>query len=163
LFAREITISMENLLDTTTNPAHQLDAIRRDQAFQEGIRSRKIQILPRPQVQSNPTTIATLQSTADEEVAIKIAINPKSAERKTWLPRDITKHSEHIDRQDNLRKMEYELQKTAATPGKPQKPPVKHYTDLPPVDIYCIGAEGFNRNLKQLGTTAFITSLYKIN
>jgi len=59
--------------------------------------------------------------------------------------------------------MEYELQKTAATPGKPQKPLIKHYTDLPLVDIYCISAEGFNRNLKQLSTTAFITSLYKIN
>ena len=30
LFAKEITISMENLLDTTTNLAYQLDAIQRD-------------------------------------------------------------------------------------------------------------------------------------
>ena len=59
--------------------------------------------------------------------------------------------------------MEYKLQKTAATPGKLQKLLIKHYTDLLLVDIYCISAEGFNQNLKQLGTTAFITSLYKIN
>ena len=40
---------------------------------------------------------------------------------------------------------------------------VKKLTNLPPVNIYCIGAVGFYRNLAQPNTIAFITSLYKIN
>ena len=35
--------------------------------------------------------------------------------------------------------------------------------DLPPVNIYCIGAVGFYRNLVQPNTVTFTTSLYKIN
>ena len=40
---------------------------------------------------------------------------------------------------------------------------VKKLIDLPPVDIYYIGAVGFYWNLVQPDTIAFTTSLYKIN
>ena len=36
-------------------------------------------------------------------------------------------------------------------------------SNLPAVDICAIGAIGFSRNLAQPGTTAFATSLYKID
>ena len=40
---------------------------------------------------------------------------------------------------------------------------IKKLTNLPPINIYYIGAIGFYRNLAQPNTVAFITSLYKIN
>ena len=40
---------------------------------------------------------------------------------------------------------------------------VKKPTDLPPVNICCIGVVGFYWNLVQLDTVAFMTSLYKID
>ena len=40
---------------------------------------------------------------------------------------------------------------------------VKKLTNLPPINIYYIGAVGFYWNLVQPNTIAFITSLYKIN
>jgi hypothetical protein len=39
----------------------------------------------------------------------------------------------------------------------------KRRTDLPPVDIYCIGAIGFYRTLIQPKVTSFVTSLYEID
>ena len=44
-----------------------------------------------------------------------------------------------------------------------QKPAIKKLTDLPPINIYYIGAVGFYWNLVQPNTIAFTTSLYKIN
>ena len=82
---------------------------------------------------------------------------------KPWVPKDIRRHTEHLDQQDNLRKMECELQ------GKPPAMPItrkitiKHLTNLPPVDIYCIGAVGFYRTLIKPDTESFITSLYEID
>src|SRR5436190_24187761 len=40
---------------------------------------------------------------------------------------------------------------------------IKHLTNLPPVDIYCIGAVGFYRTLIKPDTKSFITSLYEID
>ena len=40
---------------------------------------------------------------------------------------------------------------------------VKKPADLPLVNIYCISAVGFYRNLVRLNTVAFTTSLYEIN
>ena len=40
---------------------------------------------------------------------------------------------------------------------------IKKLTNLPPINICCIGAIGFYWNLTQSNTVAFITSLYKIN
>ena len=62
--------------------------------------------------------------------------------------------------------MEHELQKTATVPVALQtlvKWSTKQRTDLPPVDIYCIGAVGFYRTLIQPKVIPFVTSLYKIN
>jgi hypothetical protein len=88
--------------------------------------------------------------------------NTDLAVRKSWAPKDITRHSERIDQQDSLRKIEYKLQ------GKPSPNPttrrqVKRPVNLPPVDIYCIGAVGFHRTMKRPDTTVFVTSLYEID
>src|SRR5436190_18774320 len=40
---------------------------------------------------------------------------------------------------------------------------IKRLTNLPPVDIYCIGAVGFYRTLIKPDATPFVTSLYKID
>ena len=75
--------------------------------------------------------------------------------------RDITRHTENIDQRDRLRRMELELQGGAQPPAK--RPDCKQPIILSPMDIYCISAVGFHRTLKQLDTSAFITSLYKID
>ncbi len=59
--------------------------------------------------------------------------------------------------------MEHELQKSATVTARPRPLPTKRLTGLPTVDIYCIGSVGFARNLKQLDSTAFVTSLYEID
>jgi hypothetical protein len=48
-FVKEITVDLRTLLQTAINPAHQADANRRDQAFQEEIRLQRIPILRREQ------------------------------------------------------------------------------------------------------------------
>ena len=171
-FIKEVTITIRNLLRTTTTTdlAHQADAIRRDQAFQEDICSGKVQILKRNSnlsiaaIYEAAAPLATDQETlapsvTDYRIAIKIAIKPKSTTHKA---RDITRHSEHIDRQDSLQKMDRELQGRIQATAIPTKK-TKRITSLPPVDIYCIGAEGFRRTLMQPDTKPFITSLYEIN
>ena len=104
--------------------------------------------------------LATDQETLALSVADHgIVIKPKSTTHKT---RDITRHSEHIDQQNSLRKMEHELQgRPAATPIPTRK--AKRIVNLPFVDIYCISAEGFRRTLMKPDVKPFITSLYKIN
>jgi hypothetical protein len=61
--------------------------------------------------------------------------------------------------------MEQELRKIANP--RPQNTArqmaVRKPADLPPVDICCIGAVGFYRNLVQPDTIAFTTSLYEID
>ena len=59
--------------------------------------------------------------------------------------------------------MELELQKTSNKTAKQPKRHPKALKNLPTVDIYCIGAVGFSRHLKQPGTTAFVTSIYEID
>ncbi len=61
--------------------------------------------------------------------------------------------------------MERELRKTInpIPQNTAQRTSVKKTTDLPPVDICCIGAVGFYRNLVQPDTVAFTTSLYEID
>ena len=61
--------------------------------------------------------------------------------------------------------MEAKLQAPMAQ-SKPLQTPVKgpkRLIKLSPVDICCISAIGFLRNVKQLDTTIFHTSLYEIN
>ena len=79
--------------------------------------------------------------------------------------KNIGRYTELIDWKDNLWKMECELKRIVNPRPQNivQKPAVKKLTDLPPIDIYYIGAVGFYQNLVQLNTVAFITSLYKID
>jgi hypothetical protein len=83
--------------------------------------------------------------------------------RKPWTPKGIEKHTERIDRQDSLRKMATELQEPAKQPAKQPTKPAKQPTNLPAVDIYCIGAIGFYRTLIKPNVTPFVTSLYEID
>jgi hypothetical protein len=79
--------------------------------------------------------------------------------------RNTRRYIELIDRKDNLWKMERELKRTVNP--RPQstarRTAVKRLTNLLPVDICCIGAVGFYRNLVQPNTVIFTTSLYKID
>jgi hypothetical protein len=61
--------------------------------------------------------------------------------------------------------MERELQKGPKVQNRPETTPVKRKQpkNLPHVDIYCIGLEGFKQTTKQLDATIFITSLYEID
>jgi hypothetical protein len=93
-FVKEITVDLRTLLQTAIDPAHQADANRRDQAFQEEIRLQRIPILRREQatIASNNCSrqgqaAAAVQGitalfTTDQEVAIKITINPEPTVRK---------------------------------------------------------------------------------
>ena len=167
-FVKEITVTMKNLLEPTTDLVHQADAIRRDQALQKEIQLGKISILRRPKILLAIATTETLEipkPATTQAIAIKIARKSEVPVRKPWTPKGIERHTELLDRQDNLWKMEQELHKpTASTqPVRIRPLSTKRFTDLPPMDIYCIGAEGFTRNLKQLDSIAFTTSLYEID
>jgi transposase InsO family protein len=171
-FVKEITVDLTTLLQTVTDLTHQADANRRDQAFEEDIRQGKIQILKRPQttvvadnysyqVQTTNAGQETTQCTTNR----KVATSPNPVTHETWTPKDITRHTESIDRRDSLRKMETELRMRANPQNAQRTPvrPVKQPVNLPHIDIYCIGAEGFRRTLQQSDTTAFVTSLYEID
>jgi len=171
-FVKEILVDLATLLRTVTDPTHQADADRRDQAFKEDIRQGKIQILKRSQttifadrcsrqVQAANTSQGAVQSAVNQEATT----SPEPVVRKPRIPKDITRHTESIDRQDSLRKMETELrmrtnpQRAQRTPVRPAKQPANPL----PVDICCIGAIGFYRTLTKQDATPFITSLYEID
>ena len=64
--------------------------------------------------------------------------------------------------------MEGELRKGLEVQNRPETTPVRpararRLENLPHVDIYCIGLVGFNQAAKQLDSTIFMTSLYKID
>jgi hypothetical protein len=185
-FIKEVTVDIKTLLQTTTDPNHQADATRRDQAFEKAIRNRKIRILPRPQV-ADVLGNTTLQPTVGLGAAVEDDSGYESARsvetkstpasvfrppggrnqiptvRKSGTPRDIGKHTERIDRRDNLRKMEQELRGRTSIPKALKHALRKQDACLPPVDIYCIGAVGFYRTLIKPDVTPFITSLYEID
>ena len=82
---------------------------------------------------------------------------------KPQISKSISRHSKHINQQDNLQKIECKLQ------GKPPTIPIirkiitKYLANLLLVDIYYIGVVGFYQTLIKLDTKSFVTSLYKIN
>ena len=161
-FIKEISITMENLVRPQINTIYQADAMRRDQAFEKDVQldPQRTRILRRPQ-----TTYVTPPAPETQEVGSDLAKfpteNPTKPQRKV---RDIGRHTELIDRKDNLRKMERELRKTInPIPQTTARRTPKKPTDLPPVDVCCIGAVGFYRNLVQPDTVAFTTSLYEID
>jgi hypothetical protein len=64
--------------------------------------------------------------------------------------------------------MERELRKGPEVRNRPETTPVRparprRLKNLPHIDIYCIGAVGFDRTTKQLDSTVFVTSLYEID
>ena len=151
---------------------YQQDVETRDRAFaQEDVRRKAgTQSTPKKILNRHETAELNSESVAEsdsgyesagsmETKAMEVALLAKTSEplssspgkenqnsnRKPWVPKDIRRHTERLDQQDNLRKMECELQ------GKPPAMPItrkitiKHLTNLPPVDIYCIGAVGFYR------------------
>jgi hypothetical protein len=169
-FVKEITVDIRTLLQPTIDPNHQADANRRDQAFGDAIRRGKIPILKRtdPPVTAVPDNCSYQAQATTASLETQMFHPPGGGNlkplvtRKAWTPKDITRHTERIDQQDSLRKMEHELQgkpRPNPTIGKQAKQPI----NLPPVDIYCIGAVGFHRTMKQPDTTVFVTSLYEID
>ncbi len=90
------------------------------------------------------------------------AETPLSIEQRRILS-NIGKHTECIDQQDNLQKMEYELQRRPFTKPTATKTIKRILTSLLLVDIYCIGVVGFYQTLIKPNVTPFITSLYEID
>src|SRR5438477_3145387 len=108
-------------------------------------------------------TEVTLLAKTSESLSPSPGKENQNSNCKPWVPKVIRRHTEHLDQQDNLQKMECKLQ------GKPPAMPItrkitiKHLTNLPPVDIYCIGTVGFYRTLIKPDTESFVTSLYEID
>ena len=103
---------MENLVRPRINTIHQADAMRRDQAFEKDVQldPQRIRILRRPQ-----TAYVTPPVLETQEVSSGLAESPMESLGPTQPPRkarNIGRHTELIDRKDNLRKMERELRKT---------------------------------------------------
>jgi transposase InsO family protein len=170
---KQITKSMAELRRTTEpDPAHQADVGRRETAFQRDVLQdpRRIRILQRPNSDEPP---AKSQEEGKPVPALLTApekrppINPDWAKmlRTSWTPKDIERHTERLDRQDDLRKMQAELQ--GQVPGDSQRtvgrPPMRHRPELPAIDIACIGAVGFYRNLTLPNAVPFVTSLCEID
>ena len=102
---------MKTLLRAATDRKHQADAIRRDQAFKDDIHCRRIPILKRVQATTasdncsyqDPVAAAVQETMTPSGTAQGKAGDLKPATRKA---RDITRHTERIDRQDHLHKIE---------------------------------------------------------
>jgi hypothetical protein len=73
IFVKETTVNIKTLQHPTINLAHQADAIRRDQAFQENLQTGKIQVLRHTQ----ENTISTVQLSTIEPTRSKL-----------WTPAD---------------------------------------------------------------------------
>jgi predicted aspartyl protease len=169
-FTKEVTVDMGNLLQSTMDPTHQADVARRDRAFEEAIRNQEIRILSRPKVLDVQTreqaSNSLVQDDSGYESAGSIETKDSSTSiRKPWTPKGIGKRTLQIDQRENLQKMDQELRggpSPTNPPAKRMKPKLTK-DNLPPLDIYFIGAVGFNRTVKQPGVTPFITSLYEID
>ena len=154
-------------MQAVTDLKHQADVNRRDQAFQEDIHLWKIQILKRTDQQA--TTVPDNSGhqeqsvVATQEMAMKTTSDPKPAACKAWIPKDITRHTERIDQQDSLWKMDLELQGKPITTPAPIKKRLKQALSSMLVDICSIGAVGFYQTLIKKDSMPFVTSLYKIN
>jgi hypothetical protein len=161
-FTKEVTVNMKTLLRTTTDPAHQADAARRDQAFEEAICNQEIHILPRPQVLEVQTIEQGNNLIVQDDSGYKSA---KSTESPLKTRKPIGRCSFQIDQQENLQKMDQELQGRiiSTKPTAKRTKPKMAAANLASIDICLIGAMGFNRTLNWPSVTPFITSLYKID
>ena len=133
-FVREISVTMKSLLETTSDLGHQADATQRDQALQKEIDCQKIQILHCPPAARSPTETLITAVTKEPLSAIETVetvsqpncfrppgggnLNPAIG-RKLQTLRGIEKHTERLDRQDSLQKIEIELHRLATAPVNP--------------------------------------------
>ena len=164
-FIKEISITMENLVQLQINTTYQADAMCRDQAFEKDIQLnlQQIYILCRPQIAYTMPPTTETQEVSKEPAKTPIGnLDPMQLQRTI---KNTECHTKLIDQKDNLQKMEYKLKRTVnfRPQNTAQKTAVKKLTDLPPVNICYIGAVGFYWNLVQPDTIAFTTSLYEID
>ena len=88
-FIKEISITMENLIQPQVNTVHQADAMRRDQAFEEDVLldPQRVRILRRPQ-----TTYVIPPALETQEVGSNLPKPPienPGPTRLQWKARDI--------------------------------------------------------------------------
>src|SRR6266699_5575169 len=112
--------------------------------------------------------IAKVQKVKVQEVSkepVKLLTKTQATMQLQRPTRNLRRYIELIDQKDNLQKIERKLKKiiSAKPQNIAQRTAVKKPTNLPPINIYYIGAVGFYRNLVQPDTVAFMTSLYKID
>src|SRR5204863_2706805 len=189
-FHREIRTHRQAIVQRKGQSTYQQDVETRDRAFaQEDVCHKAgTQSTPKKILNQHETAELTSTSVAEsdsgyesagsmETKAMEVTLLAKTSEslsplpgkenqnsnHKPWVPKDIRRHTECLDQQDNLQKMECELQGKPPTMPITRKITIKHLTNLPPVDIYCIGAVGFYRTLIKPDAEPFITSLYEID
>ena len=81
LFVYEITTTLESLLQKTINPAHQADAVRRDQALEKEILLRKVGILRWPQARSTLGNSKDLITIVNRQPSVELTLShPPSRE-----------------------------------------------------------------------------------
>src|SRR5438045_3425073 len=87
-------------------------------------------------METKATEVALLAKTS-ESLSPSPGKENQNSNCKPWVPKDIRTHTEHLDQQDNLWKMECKLQ------GKPHAMPItrkiniKHLTNLPHLLYWC--------------------------
>ena len=127
------------LVPKAIDPDHQADADRRDQALGQEDLSPFVGVVDRP-----------LDSCV-----------PQILKRKHGITLGM-RSSEYWDRQNNLRAMNRALAGVSTRQPSVRRPKVIK-PDLPPIDIAAIGAAGFRRNLQDVHSIVFSTSLYEID
>ena len=127
------------LVPKAIDPDHQADADRRDQALGQEDLSPSVGVVDRP-----------LDSCV-----------PQILKRKHGITLGM-RSSEYWDRQNNLRAMNQALAGVSTRQPSVRRPKVIK-PDLPPIDIAAIGAAGFRRNLQDVHSIVFSTSLYEID
>src|SRR5277367_3130845 len=132
LFVHEITTTLESLLQKTINPAHQADAVHRDRALEKEILLGKVCILHQPQASLELQNPPDLTTVVNKQPSITSTLfrppsrgnqDPRPAVQRLWIPKGIEQHTEKIDYQDSLWKIEAELQ-ALTTEFRPLQTPV---------------------------------------
>src|SRR5208282_3751563 len=149
----------------------QVDANHRDKAFEEHARLNPPPPRTIQQTRTKPTrTIEPVPTTEpprtqEQPPVITTVIKDPKPERTARTLRILGRHTEQLDRRDNLRKMDNELQgrREAATRPPARCTSIQWPSKLPAVNICLIGPVGFQRNQASPGAIIFITSLCEID
>ena len=136
------------LAPKTIDPDHQADADRRDQAFEQEDPLPSVGVVERLSSPISPYCAGHSKT-------------PQVLKRKLGTTSS-THRSEYWDRQNNLRAMNQALAGVSTRQSSVRRPKVIKL-DLPPIDIAAIGAVGFRRNLQDIRSIVFSTSLYEID